>query len=291
MQKTAILRKMLAEPGIIVMLGAYDCLSAKLIESAGFKLVGITGAGVCASLLGIPDVGLATMTEVLNQTRNIVKATNLPVFADCDNGYGNPINIMRTIREFEEAGVAGLWIEDQVMPKRCGHFEGKKVVPREEMFMKIRAAIEARKDPDLVIMARCDARAEFGLEEAISRGKEYAKAGADMLFIEAPQSAEELHKIASSIDVPQMVNLVEGGKTPLLSVKELENMGFKIASFSGSIQKICIKAMQKFIAGFSETGDVKKFLEDEDMVSLDERSKILNLSEYYELEKRFLSLF
>ena len=288
MRKTTMLRKMLAEPGIIVMPCAYDCLSAKLIEMTGFRLVGITGAGVCASLLGMPDVGVATMTEVLNQARNIVRTTNLPVLADCDNGYGNPINIMRTIREFEEAGVAGLWIEDQVMPKRCGHFEGKKIIPREEMIMKIKAAVETRKDPDLVIMARCDGRAEYGLNEAISRSKDYVKAGADMIFIEAPQSVEELRQIAASIDVPQMVNLVEGGKTPLVSVKELKNMGFKIASFSGSLQKVCIKSMQKFLISFAKTGDVREFLND--MVSLDERSKILGLPEFYELEKRFLSL-
>jgi 2-methylisocitrate lyase-like PEP mutase family enzyme len=216
-----------------------------------------------------------------------VNATNLPVICDCDNGYGGPINIMRTVREFEEAGVAGFWIEDQVSPKRCGHFEGKKIVSREEMIVRIEAAVEARRDSDLVIIARTDARAVLGLDEAISRAKDYVKAGADMIFIEAPRSRDELRKIASSIETPQMVNLVEGGKTPLVTIKELEEMGFKIASFSGSSQKIAIKAIQKFLADFHETGDIRLYLDD--MVSLEERSQLLGLDVFYELERKFLN--
>jgi carboxyvinyl-carboxyphosphonate phosphorylmutase len=287
MSKTTMLRKMLEEPGIIVMPCSFDSLSAKLIEKAGFKVVGITGAGICATMLGMPDLGLMTMTEVLNQTKNIVNATNLPVICDCDTGYGGPINVMRTVREFEGAGVAGFWIEDQVSPKRCGHFEGKQIIPKEEMMMKIKAAIDARTDPDLVIIARTDARAVLGLEEAISRGRDYVKAGADMIFVEAPESIEELAEIASSIDVPQMVNLVEGGKTPLVTVKELEDMGFKVASFSGSSQKIAIKAMETFLMNFHKTGDIRLYLND--MANLDERSQLLGLNEFYELEKKFLS--
>ncbi len=278
---------MLREPGIIVMPCCYDCLSAKLIEKTGFRLVGVTGAGICASLLGVPDFGLLTMTEVLNQTRNIARATNLPVICDCDNGYGGPHNIIRTVREFEEAGVAGFWVEDQVIPKRCGHFEGKEVIPRDEMVMKIRAAVHARTDPDLVIIARTDARAVFGLSEAISRAKDYVEAGADMIFLEAPGSIEELKEIASSAPAPQMINLVEGGKTPLLTVKELEDLGFKIASFSGSAQKIAIRAMDLFLANFGKTGDIRLYLDQ--MASLDERSQILGLDHFYELETRFFA--
>jgi carboxyvinyl-carboxyphosphonate phosphorylmutase len=287
MRKTTRLRKLLEEPGIVAMPCSYDSLTAKLIERTGYKIVGVTGAGLCAAILGVPDVGLMTMTEVLNQTKNIVNATNLPVICDCDNGYGGPINIMRTVREFEEAGVAGFWIEDQVSPKRCGHFEGKKIVSREEMIVRIEAAVEARRDSDLVIIARTDARAVLGLDEAISRAKDYVKAGADMIFIEAPRSRDELRKIASSIETPQMVNLVEGGKTPLVTIKELEEMGFKIASFSGSSQKIAIKAIQKFLADFHETGDIRLYLDD--MVSLEERSQLLGLDVFYELERKFLN--
>ena len=287
MRKTTRLRKLLEEPGIIAMPCSYDSLTAKLIEKTGYKVVGVTGAGVCAAVLGVPDVGLMTMTEVLNQTKNIVNATNLPVICDCDNGYGGPINVMRTVREFEEAGVAGFWIEDQIFPKRCGHFEGKKIISREEMITKIEAAAETRRDPDLVIIARTDAKAVFGLDEAISRARDYAKAGADMIFVEAPRSKDELRKIASSIEAPQMVNLVEGGKTPLVTIKELKEMGFKIASFSGSSQKIAIKAIQEFLSDFHETGDIRLYLDD--MVSLEERSQLLGLDNFYEFERQFLN--
>ena len=286
-RKTTRLRKLLADPGIIAMPCSYDSLTAKLIEKTGYSVVGVTGAGVCAAVLGVPDVGLMTMTEVLNQTKNIVNATSLPVICDCDNGYGGPVNVMRTVREFEEAGVAGFWIEDQIFPKRCGHFEGKKIVSREEMITKIEAAAETRRDPDLVIIARTDAKAVFGLDEAISRARDYAKAGADMIFVEAPRSKDELRKIASSIEAPQMVNLVEGGKTPLVTIKELKEMGFKIASFSGSSQKIAIKAIQEFLADFHETGDIRLYLDD--MVSLEERSQLLGLDDFYEFERQFLN--
>lgn len=287
MRKTTRLRKLLEEPGIIVMPCSYDSLTAMLIEQTGYKVVGVTGAGVCAAILGVPDVGLLTMTEVLSQTKNIVSAVDLPVICDCDTGYGGPVNVMRTVSEFEKAGVAGFWIEDQIFPKRCGHFEGKQIVSREEMILKIEAAVQARKDPDLVIIARTDARAVVGLDEAISRAKDFVKAGADMIFLEAPRSKDELKKIASSIEAPQMVNLVEGGKTPLMTIKELEEMGFKIASFSGSTQKIAIKAIQKFLASFYETGDIRLYLDD--MVSLGERSQILKLDDFYELEEKFLN--
>lgn len=288
MRKTTQLREMLKGPGLRIMPCCFDCLSAKLIEKAGYEVLGITGAGICASLLGVPDVGLITMTEVLQQTKNIVKATHLPIISDCDNGYGGPINVMRAVREFEEAGVAGLWIEDQDIPKRCGHFEGKKLISRHDMMKKIEAALEARTDPDLIIMARTDARAVYGLEEAISRARDYVKAGADMIFLEAPESLEEMKQIASSIPAPQLINLVEGGKTPLVSAQELEDMGYKIASFSGSMQKISLKAMEKFIAAFRQTGDIRLYLDD--MASLEERSRLLGLNEFYELEKKFLKL-
>jgi methylisocitrate lyase len=285
LKKTKLLRSLMDQPGIIVMPCCYDCLSAKLIERAGYKVVGVTGAGICASQLGVPDLGLLTMTEVLNQTRNIVHSTNLPVICDCDNGYGGPINIGRTVREFEGAGVAGFWFEDQVIPKRCGHFEGKEVVSREDMIMKIKAAVDARTDSDLIIVARTDAREVLGLDEAISRANDYIEAGADMIFVEAPRSADELKKIAASVNAPQMVNLVEGGKTPLLDVRQLEQMGFKIASFSGSIQKVAIKAIERFLVDFRRTGDINFYIEE--MVSLKERSSLLELDDFYKLEKKY----
>jgi len=285
MRKTKILRKLIDRKGIIVMPGVYDCVSAKLAEKARFELVGITGAGVAASVLGLPDVGLISMAEVLNQTRNVVKSVNIPVFADCDTGYGNPLNVYRTIQEFEEAGVAGLFIEDQVFPKRCGHFERKQLISKEEMIKKIEAALDARKDPDLVIMARTDARAVNGLDEAIARAKAYVKAGVDMIFIEAPQTAGELEKVAQSIDIPMMANLVEGGKTPIVSVQELERMGFKFASFSGSAQRIAMRAMQELFNTLKTTGRLDSILEK--IAPLNERSELLGLPRFYGMEEKY----
>jgi carboxyvinyl-carboxyphosphonate phosphorylmutase len=283
MRKTEKLRQLLGQKGIVVLPGVYDCLSAKLAEKAGFEVLLITGAGISASVLGYPDVGLATMTEVVNQTRNIVKSVNIPVFADCDTGYGNPINVRRTIQEFEDAGVAGLFIEDQAFPKRCGHFEGKQLISKEEMAQKIRAAVDARKDRDLVLMARTDARAVYGLEDAIRRAKAYVEAGVDMIFVEAPQNLEELERIPKSVAVPTMANLVEGGKTPLVSVKELEEMGFKFASFSGSAQKTAMKAVEQLFSVLKATGSVNSELGR--IASLHERSDLLGLPAFYEMEK------
>jgi methylisocitrate lyase len=285
MKTTTQLRKLIKKKGIIVAPGVYDCISARLAEKAGFELVTITGAGITASVLGYPDMGLITMTEVLNQVRNIVKSVHIPVFADCDTGYGNPLNVYRTVQEFEDAGVAGLFIEDQVFPKRCGHFEGKHLIPTEEMVKKIEAALDARKDPDLVIMARTDARAIYGLNKAIERARVYVKAGADIIFIEAPQTVEELRKVAKSVNVPTMANMVEGGKTPLVSVQELEEMGFKFVVFSGSAQKIAIRAMQELFCTLKATGRLDSILNK--IASLSERSEMLELSKFYEMEKKY----
>lgn len=285
MKKTTQLRNLLSQEGIIIVPGVYDCLSAKLAEQAGFQMVGLTGAGMVASLLGLPDVGLATMSEILCQTRNIVKSVNIPVMADCDTGYGNVLNVIRTVQEFEEAGVGGLFIEDQVFPKKCGHFEGKQLISQEEMIKKIEAALDARRDPDLVVMARTDARAVLGMDEAVKRAKAYAEAGVDMIFIEAPQSVEDLQAAARAVNLPSMANLVEGGKTPLVPVAELEKMGFKAASFSGSAQRMAIKAMQDCFATLKS----KRNLDDvsDKITNLKGRSDLLDLSSYYELERKY----
>jgi carboxyvinyl-carboxyphosphonate phosphorylmutase len=285
MKKTTKLRKLIEKKGIIILPGVYDCLSAKLAEEAGFKTISITGAGVVASVLGYPDVGLITMTEVLNQTRNIVKSVDIPVFVDCDTGYGNPLNVYRTVREFEDAGVAGLFIEDQVFPKRCGHFEGKQLITKNEMVKKIEAALDARRDPDLVIMARTDARSVFGLDEAIERARAYVKAGVDMIFIESPETIDELRIIPKSVDAPTKANMVEGGKTPLVSVQELEEMGYKFANFSGSAQKIAMKAMRELFRILRTTGQLDTILDK--IATLGDRSKLLGLPSFYEMEKKY----
>jgi len=285
MSKRKKLRKLIRAKGIVVLPGVYDCLSAKLAEEAGFKAVLVTGAGVVASILGYPDFGLITMTEVLNQTRSIARSVDIPVFADCDTGYGNPINVFRTVREFESAGVAGLFIEDQIFPKRCGHFEKKLLISKEEMVKKIEAAVDARTDADLILMARTDARAVYGLDAAIERAEAYVAAGADMIFVEAPQSVDELKRIPKSVKVPTMANMVEGGKTPLVSIRGLEAMGFKFASFWGSAQKIAIAAMRDLFKTLKDTGRLDSILDR--IVSLDDRSKLLGLPKLYTMEEKY----
>lgn len=291
MTKRQRLRQLLAAPEPVVALGVYDGISARVAERCGASVLIVTGAGVAASLLGAPDVGLLTMTEVLGQTRNIARCVDIPLIADCDTGYGNPINTQRTVREFEDAGVSALFIEDQVSPKRCGHFQGKQVIPAEDMVQKIRAAADARTDGDLLLIARTDARAVHGPAEAIRRASLYHQAGAEMIFVEAPHSRAELAQVGAELaplGVPLMVNLVEGGKTPLVPVGELAELGYKLITFSGSLQKTAIKAMQQLTTSVLATGGVTAIYPDR-MVSLDERSDILGLGHYLELERRYES--
>lgn len=227
------LRKLLNEPGIIAAPAVYDCIGSKLAEKAGFSFIFTSGFGLSASLLGLPDLGFLTATEMLNQVRNIIKSVDISVICDIDTGYGNVLNVQRTVEDIVNFGAAGIILEDQEWPKKCGHFEGKKVIETEEMAKKIKAAVEARNNSDLVIIGRTDARAIYGLDEALYRGKKYQEAGADIIFIEAPQTREELEKIANNFtDIPLLANMIEGGKTPYLSLAELEKMGFKIVAYA-----------------------------------------------------------
>ncbi len=290
-EKRRLLREMLRGDTPLVAPGVYDGLSARLVEQGGFDAAIVTGAGMSACILGKPDVGLMTMSEVLAQTRNIVNAVDIPIVGDCDTGYGNPLNVQRTIAEFENSGVAGLFMEDQVSPKRCGHFSGKQIIPAEEMVQKIHAATDARTDPELVLIARTDARATDGIEEAVRRGRLYAEAGVDMIFVEAPHSEEELEFVGNELrplGLPLMVNLVEGGKTPLVSVDHLGKLGFSFITFSGSLQKTAIKVMQEMLTALLRDGEVTEFYPSR-MISLEERSEILGLPHYFELERRYAS--
>jgi carboxyvinyl-carboxyphosphonate phosphorylmutase len=286
MKPTTRFRQLLAQPGLIVAPGAYDGLSAKLIEQAGFDVVYATGGGISRSC-GYPDIGLLTMTEVLLHLRWIVEATTLPVIGDCDTGYGNALNVMRAVREFERVGVAGFHLEDQVTPKRCGHYEGKEVVSCEEMCKKLEAALEARTDPDLVIIARTDARATHGLDEAIRRAKAYAKVGADMIFVEAPRDRDELRRIAEAIDRPLVANMVKGGKTPLLSARELESLGYKLAIFASDLQRAAIYGMREVLAVLKRDGSPDAYTQ---TIDFPERDAIIGLAEVQKLEERFLRL-
>jgi 2,3-dimethylmalate lyase len=290
MNGPARLRELLRRPGILVTPGAYDCLSARLVEAAGFEIVAVTGAGLTASALGVPDLGLLTMTEVVDRVRAIVDAVNVPVFADCENGFGGPLNVMRTAQMFERAGVAGYFIEDQPQARRCGHFMGKMVVPVEEMVTKIRAAVQARENPDLLIMARTDARTVEGLPAALARARAYAEAGADSLFVEAPETKDELAEVAESLadlGLPLKANMAEGGKTPLADADELEAMGYKFAHFPGSCQKVALRAMQAFLGDLRRTGSISDWYPAR-MAPLEERSALLGLPKYLAIEQQLM---
>ena len=267
--------------------GAHNAFTAKIIEqTGGFQAVYMTGSGAAMSLIGEPDIGLLTMTEMVTQARNLASAVSLPLIADADTGYGNAINVVRTVREYERAGVAAIHIEDQITPKKCGHFEGKQVVSQSEMVGKIRAAVDAREDPDFVLIARTDARAVLGLEEAIKRARVYMGAGADAIFVEAPQSLEELNIIAQSINAPLLVNMDEGTKTPLLTVRELEEMGYKIVIFPRSAPCAAAKTIQELMQLLKETGTTQGF--SDRIVTFEGRNLINGLAKYKEMERNYL---
>jgi methylisocitrate lyase len=285
MTRATQFRTLLKGREIRVAPGAFDGLSARLIERAGFPLIYATGGGIARSM-GYPDLGLLTMSEVIARVKNIVDVTKIPVLADADTGYGNALNVMRAVREFEGAGAAGIHIEDQVTPKKCGHYEGKSLVSEKEMMKKIEAAIEARRDPDFVIIARTDARAVEGLENAIQRGNRYAEAGADMIFVEAPQSVEEIRKIGKSISAPLLINMFKGGKTPLVPMKELEAMGYRVAIVPSPLQLAALHAMEQLLRVLKEEGPIESF--SDRMVSFKERDERVDLPKYQALEKKFL---
>ncbi len=254
MRATTRLRQMLAEPGIVVAPGAYDGFSARLIEAAGFKAAYMTGAGTAASHLGQPDLGLTTLTEMATHASHLASCISLPLIADADTGYGNALNVVRTVREYEKAGVAGLHIEDQVAPKKCGHIAGKQIVDAKEFAQKIRAAVEYKTDPDLVIIARTDARAVSGLDDAIDRANLYREAGADVIFFEAPQSREEIERVAREVKAPLLANMVQGGKTPGLTAAELEQLGFKIVIFPGVCMRAAVPAIEQALSQLKQSG-------------------------------------
>jgi methylisocitrate lyase len=266
--------------------GAHDAFTARLIEQAGFPACYMTGAGTVAALLGMPDVGLITMTEMVMNARYIARALTIPLICDADTGYGNAINAMRTIREYEAAGVAGIHLEDQVFPKKCGHMEGKVLVPLEEMVGKIRAACEAREDPDFVIIARTDSRAVEGADAAIRRARAYAEAGADVIFPEAPQSREELARFAREIPAPLLANMTEFGKTPLMSAGELERLGYRLVLYPVSALRIAHRAIQELLAQIKRTGSQEACLDR--MAHRQELYELVGLPTVHAAERRFL---
>jgi 2-methylisocitrate lyase-like PEP mutase family enzyme len=233
------LRELLRRDGMVVAPGAYDCITAKLIAQAGFDVVYMTGAGTAAAL-GYPDFGLLTMSEMVGNARRIAAAVDVPVIADADTGYGNELNVYRTVHEYETAGVAAIHLEDQAFPKKCGHLDDKEIVPREDWLAKIRAAAAARRDPDFAVIARTDARAVAGFDEALARANAALAAGADIAFVEAPQTIEEVAAVPRLVRGPCLLNVVFGGKTPALDLREAEVMGYKLAIVPGLLLKFVV---------------------------------------------------
>jgi carboxyvinyl-carboxyphosphonate phosphorylmutase len=261
MRKTTLFKKLVLDEEILVLPGAYDALSAKIIEQAGFKAVTLGGYPASASLLAKPDVSLLTLTEMVDHLRHMVEAVDIPVFGDGDTGHGNVTNVARTIRLFENSGVAGLFIEDQVFPKRCGHMEGKQVILVEEMCAKIKAAVDARMDQDLMIMARTDALAVHGLDAAIERGNRYKEAGADIIFVEAPPSVEDMRRVCREIKAPMLANMVEGGKTPMITTKELQDIGYSVATFPLSTLYAAAHGVRSAMETLFKTGSTSGYMD------------------------------
>ncbi len=279
-------RELLAGDEPILLPGCYDALGARLIEQAGFDTVYMTGFGTSASLLGRPDVGLLGMSEMVDNARRIVAATDLPVIADADTGYGNQINVVRTVQAYEQAGVSGIHIEDQVLPKRCGHMEGKLVVPEGEFVGKIAAAVEARSNPDFVLIARTDARAPHGMDAALDRARAAHAAGADVLFVEALLDKEELAIVAKELDgIPLVFNWAEGGKTPPLTISEITELGFAMVIMPISTLLAATRAMQTVLAHIKADGTPVTAVEH--MPSFGEFTDTIGLPEITDLEQRF----
>jgi carboxyvinyl-carboxyphosphonate phosphorylmutase len=265
--------------------GVFDALSAKIAEKIGYPAIFQTGYGSAAALLGMPDFGLLHAGETIDNARRIIKAVSIPVIVDIDTGYGNPLNVQRIVRDLEEMGAGGVFLEDQVWPKRCGHMTGKDVIPGEEFVPKLRAAIDARKSKEFIIVARTDARATLGLLEAIRRGIEYYEIGADVIFVEAPRTLRELREIPSKIDAPLVANMIEQGVTPNLSSHQLKKMGYKIAVFPLSGLYTSAFALRDVFTELMRTGSTKNSRRR--MVTFDDFNRLVGLSGYMNLAKKY----
>ena len=276
------LRQLLDQPGIIVMPGCHDALSAKLCEQAGFATAFMSGFAVSASRLAQPDTGLISYGEMLDQGRNICSAVAIPIWGDGDTGFGNPLNVKRTVQGYAQAGFACIMIEDQVAPKRCGHTQGKTVVDREQAFLRIQAAVDARNEgADILIMARTDARATHDLDEAILRANTFHEIGADINFLEAPESREEMQQYCSAVPGHKVANLIECGKTPLLAHDDLQSMGYKIAVYPLTLLNVSINAMQTSLATLKQGGKAMPTLD------FDALTNAVGFPDYYAAEQRY----
>lgn len=285
MTRAARLRERLGGGPILVAPGAPDALVARIIERAGFEAVYFSGAAFAYTHLGAPDLGLVSLSETVWRVSAIAEAVSLPVVVDADDGYGGPFNVTRTVRLLEAAGAAAVQLEDQVAPKRCGHLVGQRVVPPEVMVGKLKAAVDARRDESLVVIARTDARAVEGLEAALERAHRYREAGADVLFVEAPLSQDELARVARELPPPVMVNMVEGGRTPLLAAAELEALGFRLVIFPGAAVRAAAFAVTQLMERLRQDGSTAAMTDR--MLSFDQLNTLLDLPGFQERERRY----
>ena len=288
MNSRQLLKQLFKRDRLLVAPGCFDGLSARLVEEAGFEAAYLSGGAVARSM-GIPDIGLVTMSEVIDRAAQVVAAVKIPIIADADTGYGNAVNLVRSVREFERTGVAAIHIEDQITPKRCGHLDGKEVIPLAEMEKKLQAALASRSDPDFSIIARTDARGVHGFEDAIRRGRAFAELGVDAVFVEAPQSEAELEESPRALaNVPLLVNVFKGGKTPMLPVERLQQMGYRIAIYPSETQRAAIHAMRQALGLLKREGTTEKM--DDALTTFKERDKVVGLDEWQQLEKQYLAL-
>ncbi len=287
MNSRQLLKQLFKRERLLVAPGCFDGLSARLVEEAGFEAAYLSGGAVARSM-GIPDIGLVTMSEVIERAAQVVAAVKIPIIADADTGYGNAVNLVRSVREFERTGVAAIHIEDQITPKRCGHLDGKEVIPLAEMEKKLQAALASRSDPDFLIIARTDARGVHGFDDAINRGRAFAKLGVNAIFVEAPQSEAELEEIPRALpDVPLLVNVFKGGKTPMLPVERLQQMGYRIAIYPSETQRAAIHAMRQALGLLKREGTTEKM--DDALTTFKERDKVVGLDEWQQLEKQYMA--
>ena len=269
----------------VLMPGAANALAARVIESAGYKVMMVSGAAVANTYLGVPDIGLVSVTELAGHVAAIRDSVNIPILADADTGFGNAINARRTVQLLERAGANAIMLEDQTYPKRCGHFEGKDVIPKDEMVSKLKAAVDAREDPDVMILARTDARAVEGFEAALDRARAYQEAGADFLFIEAPLTKEELLAIPREVPGIHLCNMVIGGKTPLLPREELAAAGYSVICYANAALQASLLAMQDVLRHLNEKGSIAG-IEDR-LMMFAERQQVLDAAKYQALEKKY----
>lgn len=284
MRASTLLRQRLTAPGMIVAPGCYDGLSARLVQETGFDTTYASGGAIARSG-GIPDLGLLSFTEIGDRLAQIVDAVDIPVIADMDTGYGNALNARHAVREFERAGVAGFHLEDQTFPKRCGHLDDKGVVSSHEFEQKLRAVRDALRDQDMIIIARTDAIAVEGFEAAITRAQAYAEAGADVVFVEAPQSEEQIREVAKRLPQPKLINMFHGGKTPLMSFQDLEALGYKIVIVPSDTQRAAIAAMRRVLDAIRRDGHSGALAKE--MVSFKEREVIVDTARYLAAGDRF----